>query len=169
MRDPLHVEKLGRPGGVVGLEVILEHLAAGVGMNEQDVPTLEGRRQQKALRASVRDANAQRAGVLEGGKNLVVRVAEDVVVRSDDRVGPGAGRTGAGALVLDGPGHGDLGGVADRQRRRVHENDREVRIRRQRHRDGGGVVVVAFVGQLVDISCRIRHDHQVQAPRGVDR
>ena len=173
--DGHHVQRRAGGGAVVGLGAVFPHRAGRVGHHEH--LAVARKTGPKAVRhaAGVAAAHGQAAGARHLAQHQVVGVADHVVGRVDDAVGPAQRAARAGAQIADGPLHGDAGGVVDEQRGRHHGGDGQVGevVARDVDRQAGGVVGLAqhalgVVGGAVGDNNQAPRALQVHRQRDVD-
>ena len=126
--DGQHIGGVGGAADVVGLVVMLPDGAGGIGLHDDGAVAAEGRAEGVVEAAAVTVADGQRAVVDELAEDNVVAVADHVVGRVDDAVGPAAAAAGAIALVADGPLHRDAGRVVDHAGRRADAQHGQVGV-----------------------------------------
>ena len=151
-----HVEPPIRLGCVIVFSPVLEHLSVRVALHEvrfdeQVISPHEAGRKQHAFRPGITMTARQSTGPRKLSQQVIVAVADGLVLGGDDRVIPGSDSPGTFALIADRPGDDDLRRVADGPRRRLDVADHKIRVGQQRdsHHHGLGIVVLGIAGGVI--------------------
>ena len=124
VRDRHDIDVMPGAGGVVRLRGIFEYLGFGIADDEQLVASARRGRKLDMLGPAIAAAGVEDAIVAELADDPVVAVADGVVAGKYHAVSPGGGLARPGALIGDGPGDVERGGIVDDLCRRGNGGNR---------------------------------------------